>query len=133
LKKCFEEHKPQVFFDPVTGEVGTKVFKAMPNKTTTWTYGFLDKTNYGLQAVDLVFTGKIIRGFWLSHFIELNPMCLQSFTLRTLTGLTTDGNCSEIIINQRFGLKDWEKACEAQKANGTAGKCIFKCQEILND
>jgi len=124
MKAMFETLKPSAFFDPVTGEVGTKIIKALPAHAVTWTYGALDMSPYGLDASTLIFTGKCIRGFWLSHFLQKNPEQAKEFAMKTVGDLSSGD--SAIIIRERFELKDWEKALEASNVDAWKGKVIFK-------
>ncbi|MEM9045948.1 MAG: zinc-binding dehydrogenase [Pseudomonadota bacterium] len=62
--------KPRVFLDAVVDDVSAKIFFGMPNRTRWVIYGLLDPAPSVLdQMGQLVFTGKRIEGFWLSHWI----------------------------------------------------------------
>jgi len=52
LEKIFDEFKPDVFYDSVTGKVGTKVLWAMPSYTTIVIFGRLDSRGYDLDDDD---------------------------------------------------------------------------------
>jgi NADPH:quinone reductase len=72
MTALFAELKPQAFFDAIGGETASEIIDLMPNNTTTYNYGALSLRPIKMSSLDLIFKGKVLRGYWLSADIS-NP------------------------------------------------------------
>merc|ERR1712024_66616 len=65
MRALFKQAQPSIFFDCVSGDLGAKIFGAMPARSTTYVYGALDLKPYDIPAGELLFTDKTLKGFWM--------------------------------------------------------------------
>ena len=63
--------KPRVFLDAVADQISEQVFTAMPNRGRWVIYGKLNADPVSMaQLGQLVFTRKVIEGFWLTPWMQ---------------------------------------------------------------
>lgn len=56
-----------VCFDAISGPIVGKLMAGMPDKSTVFVYGALDHSAVsGIMPQDLIFNGKILKGYWMS-------------------------------------------------------------------
>ena len=123
MAAVFAEHKPQAFFDPVCGEVGSKVIAALPPKSQIYTYGALGGFSYNVGVGDLIFQGKQIRGFWLNVEIA-EPTRAIAVATAMMTNLAAGVYKTEVA--KRFKTSEYAEALDFYKKNMTAGKVLFQ-------
>ena len=124
MRRSFKKHKPGMFFDCVSGDLGTKIFCAMPMHSTTYVYGALDLKPYELPAGELIFKPKILRGFWMSVWVNENPEALPALNKDVMKNVHAgDYN---LTISNRFKPSDFEKAVEYYQANQSKGKVLLQ-------
>lgn len=71
LAKIASEIGATAYFSAIAGEVTSKVLKAMPNGSTAYVYGGLSGANVtNLGVDDLIFKGKVVKGFWLTQLFS---------------------------------------------------------------
>jgi NADPH2:quinone reductase len=123
MAAVFAEHKPQAFFDPVCGEVGSKVVAALPPKSNIYTYGALGGFSYNVAVGDLIFQDKKLQGFWLNHQIA-DPARGAAAAGAMMTHLAAGVYKTEVA--KRFKTSEFAEALEYYKGNMTAGKALFQ-------
>ena len=123
MAAVFAEHKPQAFFDPVCGEVGSKVVAALPPKSNIYTYGALGGFSYNVAVGDLIFQDKKLQGFWLNHQIA-DPARGAAAAGAMMTPLAAGVYKTEVA--KRFKTSEFAEALEYYKGNMTAGKALFQ-------
>ncbi|MEM9100348.1 MAG: zinc-binding dehydrogenase [Pseudomonadota bacterium] len=93
--------KPRVFLDAVVDDISANVFFGMPNRTRWVIYGLLDPAPSVLdQMGQLVFTGKRIEGFWLSHWITSVEEKVRNNAFAT--------------VFRKFGTGEWKTDIRAE-------------------
>jgi len=70
LKELCKKLSPSVFFDAVGGELTGKIAKYMPQKSTVYVYGNLSNKACEISTVNLIFHGKVVKGFYLGSWIQ---------------------------------------------------------------
>jgi NADPH:quinone reductase-like Zn-dependent oxidoreductase len=61
----------KILFDCLGGEFTSKCFNAMPNGSTLYHFGNLEKKPIvNISTADLIFKNKEIKGFWLASWLE---------------------------------------------------------------
>jgi NADPH:quinone reductase-like Zn-dependent oxidoreductase len=124
MRKCFKTHKPAAFFDCVSGDLGTKIFCAMPQYSSTYVYGALDYKPYELPAGELIFRPKILTGFWMSIWVNENPGALPE--LNRLVLENTNAGDYSLTISNRFKPAQFQEAVEYYQANQSKGKVLLQ-------
>jgi len=120
----FKKNQPKIFFDCVSGELGGKVFSAMPRETSTYVYGALDLTPYSLPAGEFLFTDKILRGFWMSTYLSQNPKLVPELNKQVMENL--EGGDYKMTVSKRFKYENWEEAVEYYQNNMSKGKVLLQ-------
>jgi len=123
MAALFAEHKPQAFFDPVCGEVGSKVLAALPPKSTIYNYGALGGLSYNVGVGDLIFADKHIRGFWLNT--EMAVPGRGAAAGAAMMGHLAGGVYKTEVV-KRFKTSEFAEALAYYKGNMTAGKVLFQ-------
>ena len=126
MRTMFKKLKPMFFFDCVSGDLGTKIFSAMPAKSTTYVYGALDLKPYDIPAGELLFTDKSLKGFWMSTFLQENPKLVPKLNEEVLKNLNAGDY--KITISKRFTPEEFEQAVEYYQENQSKGKVLLQTQ-----
>lgn len=126
LERLMEELNPNVFYDAVTGLVGTKVFRAMPTHTTICMYGRLDGRGYDLDDDDMEedeFEGKELRTFSVFDVTNRFPELKDEFYNSICKNLLNGKYKSE--IQAEFKFSQGMEAFALSKTKPTKGKVLF--------
>ena len=129
LKEVIAKVKPSVCFDAVVGDLGGKIFKAMPAYAHHYIYGGLSgKPMPEVTIEDTLFAKKQIRGFWLS---EQYPKMSKERALEDLDYISADimlkeNSCFKQKIVGEYKLEDFGKVLKEYAGVAASGKLIFK-------
>lgn len=129
MRALFKQLKPKIFFDCISGDLGTQVFSAMPAKSTTYVYGALDLKPYEIPAGEMLFTDKTLKGFWMSTYLQENPGLIPKLTQEVVKNLVAGDY--KITVSKRFTHKDFEAAVEYYQANQSRGKVLLQTRPAL--
>lgn len=95
LEAALREHEPQMFIDPVVDSTSSTIFDAMGRDSTWLIYGSLGTTAPSiLNPGKLVFSNKVIRGFWLSPWLANTPPDEKSAVIADVQERFSDGRWS---------------------------------------
>ncbi len=98
--------KPRVFLDAVADQLSEQIFCAMPNKARWICYGMLSSELPKLtQMGQLIFMGKRIEGFWLSHWMMSTPASEQMNVVSEVQARFADGRW-KTDVSERLKLGD---------------------------
>lgn len=121
--ELFKQLNPQVFFDPLSGESGSKLVSLLPNGSTTYNYGALGGRNYTLSVADTIFKGKTVTGYWLSGSLK-DPQLAVKLGQRSFMAMATGLVKTEIA--KTFNHEQYQEAIAFQKENSSVGKVLFQ-------
>jgi NADPH:quinone reductase-like Zn-dependent oxidoreductase len=124
LTKISKEIGATIAFDPVGGEVGSKVIAAMPHGSHLVNYGGMGGGTVTASVKSLIFEEKTVRGGWLSPWAgkmsgEERQRVAQDVFKRLKDELKTE-------VNKAIPLDEFEKAIEHYKENRSTGKTLIK-------
>ncbi len=77
----------RICFDAVAGEITGKVLAAMPKNSTAYVYGALDLKPCQIDAGQLIFAGKSVKGFWLTEELQKRNIVQKLFLMNKVKGL----------------------------------------------
>lgn len=122
LAAAIKEVQPQAFFDPVCGELGSKIVAALPMGATVYGYGALGGFTYTISLGDLAFQNKTIVGFWLNH--ELVKPRIKKAAAAVMANLKA--GVYKTVVTARYNTTEFAKAVEHAGHNATAGKVLLQ-------
>jgi NADPH:quinone reductase-like Zn-dependent oxidoreductase len=126
LPEIFGRLKPALFFDAVGEELGATVMGALPDKSETVVYGWLDTGGVGTVTTpitSLIFRDVRVRGFWLPKYLGSLSLLKTLRIASDIERLFRDGTLSTRVAGTG-GLKDYPAAIDAYVADMSAGKRI---------
>jgi NADPH2:quinone reductase len=125
LKDLAYSHKATIAFDAVGGDLTGIILNAMPRKSVLVLYGGLSGKPIGLiNALDVIFDGKSVRGFNLGDWKE----AIGHEKFLTISEELQDLIISGVISTQiqgTFRLEQVQEALEKYIRNMSAGKILF--------
>ncbi|MEM6932387.1 MAG: alcohol dehydrogenase catalytic domain-containing protein [Pseudomonadota bacterium] len=117
--------KPRVFLDAVVDARSAKIFFGMPNRTRWVIYGLLDSTPSILdQMGQLIFTGKRIEGFWLTHWLASIDTEIRNRAFATVIEKFSSGTWRTDVA-AKIPLSDAPARLPDALGNPNTGKLIF--------
>ncbi|MEM8792277.1 MAG: zinc-binding dehydrogenase [Pseudomonadota bacterium] len=120
-----KQEKPRVFLDAVVDDVSAKIFFGMPNRTRWVIYGLLDpKPSVLDQMGQLVFTGKKIEGFWLTHWLTSVDQKTREAAFSTVFRKFSSGEWQTDVREEIELSKAPEKLAPLLRQSNT-GKLLF--------
>lgn len=122
LAATIAEHKPTGFFDPICGEIGSKIITLMPPNSITYCYGGLGGGKYTMNIGDVLFQQKVLRGFWL------NPeLAKPGVMMKAVTGAIKNMSAGafKTVVQKRFQYSEIAEALKLSASNATAGKVLL--------
>jgi NADPH:quinone reductase-like Zn-dependent oxidoreductase len=125
LKEMAHKSQSCMGFDAVGGDLSGQMINAMPEGSELIVYGGLSgKAICGINALEVIFKGKIIRGFNLGQWKE--DIGLERFqaVADELQELIIQG-AVRTRIQGTFSLDEVQAALEQYIRNMSAGKVIF--------
>ena len=97
--------KPRVFLDAVTDQLSEQIFCAMPNRARWVCYGKLSGEMPKMtQMGQLIFMGKRIEGFWLTHWMMSTPPADQVRVVAEVQARFADGRW-KTDVSERLALR----------------------------
>lgn len=128
LAAAMDKIRPSVCFDAVVGELGGKIFKALPHRAHYYIYGGLSgKPLPEVTVADTLFAKKQVRGFWLSEELPGIP---RDAVLKDLDYICEDikreDSCFKQKIVGEYKLEDYQKVVSECAAVAAEGKLILK-------
>ncbi len=130
LKAAIAEVKPSVCFDAVAGDLGGKIFHALPPYAHLYIYGgFSGKPLPSVGIDDTLYYQKQVRGFWLS---ELFPKISLERIHEDLDYVSQDiqqgkkDSCFRQKIVGEHKLEDFAKVLKEYTGVAASGKLIFR-------
>jgi len=124
MKKVFEELKPTVLLDCVSGKTGSNLLRAMPMHSVLVAYGSLEEDPYDLTAKEIRFSDYKILGMTIMSFFKKYPQFKQVYQDR-IAEYANDGKL-KLVISKKFNQKDYLEAIDYYKKNMSAGKVILQ-------
>ncbi|MCB1177241.1 MAG: zinc-binding dehydrogenase [Leptospiraceae bacterium] len=110
--------------DAVGGDLTSKLFTLLPNKSKILSYGNLSEKNFEIVPGLLIFQDKKIEGFWLTYWLVATPR--EEFLKYTVEVQNLLDECFHSDVNKRFPLEAGIEALEFYGNNMTAGKVLFQ-------
>ncbi len=121
--KISKKTNANFLLDAVGGEIASKLFLLLPNKSKILSYGNLSEKNFEVSPGLLIFQDKKVEGFWLTYWLmKLNREQLLQHSEEVQKLLP---ECFASHVNQKFPLKAGFEALEYYKNHMTAGKVLF--------
>ena len=124
LKKLCTELDCRCCFDAVAGELTGRIIAAMPSSSTVYVYGALSLKPCEINATDLIFRKKVVRGFWLRDYLDKKGFFGKAKMLYGLRSLIK-GNL-KTIIQKEFNLEEAQEAIDYYKKHMSEGKVLIR-------
>jgi len=129
LKKAAFDLNALSAFECVGKDMTSTILKAMPEKSTVYTYGNLEmKDIEGLPTSEFIFKEKTLTGFWLNTWMkEMKPDDLSKWTEFLISDLESGSDMFETPTRvELFTLPDVDKAMGIYTKDMSAGKVIIR-------
>ena len=124
MKQMFEELKPTVFLDNLSGKAGSDILRTMPPHSTLVAYGTLANKPYDLTAKEIrVFDYKIV-GVTMMTYFKKYPELKHIYNKRIAQD-ASDGNLT-VSISKKFKHENFKEAIDYYKQNTSQGKVILQ-------
>lgn len=121
--KC-DQYKPQAYFDPIASKMASEIITLLPNKSTIYNYGALAGMNIDMSVPDLIFHGKVLKGWWINTALE-DPETASHLFKKTFENLAS--RAFQTKIAAKFDHSNFEKALKAAtESKATNGKILFQ-------
>lgn len=126
MKKLSHELHADYCFEAIGGEMTGKIIKNMPKKSIVELYGVLalEPTLSKIEAGDLLFNHKTVRGFLLPNWLEDKSLLGKLGIIRRLGKMLKQELQSH--VSQEFGLEQFKEAIETYMSSMTKGKVLIK-------
>ena len=124
MKKMFEELKPTVCLDCVSGKIGSDILRNMAPYSTLIGYGSLIDEPYDLTAKELLANVYTMVGMSLMTYFNEHPEKRPVYNKR-ISQDAIDGKL-KTVISKKFKQKDFREAIEYYKQNMSDGKVILQ-------
>ena len=129
LKNAIAEHQPTALFDPISGDLPSKILEAMPNKSTLYNYGALDAKPLRISPLALIMAQKTITGFWLGPWMAtLTPDETKTTFGHVVGDLATGGKIFGTKVVKEYPLSGFGEAVAECGKVASQGKIIIKPQ-----
>lgn len=123
LKKLCIELNCRCCFEAVTGELTGKILSAMPISSTVYVYGALSLKPCEINANDLIFKKKAVKGFWLKDHLEKKGFFGKVQMMYGLRSLIKDSLKTE--IKKEYCLEEAQEAINYYKQHMSEGKVLI--------
>ncbi|MEM1283563.1 MAG: zinc-binding dehydrogenase [Chlamydiota bacterium] len=125
LKRVAKELRATVIFEAVAGSLTGTVLSAMPIGSEALVYGALSEQHCsGISPLDLIFKKKIVRGFWLTQWLEsTNFFRIYGHSQVIQTMMKEDQFRTKIRL--QVGFSEWKEALIDYHKEMTSGKVIL--------
>jgi NADPH:quinone reductase-like Zn-dependent oxidoreductase len=121
--KISKKTNANFLLDAVGGEIASKLFLLLPNKSKILSYGNLSEKNFEVSPGLLIFQDKKIEGFWLTYWLmKMNREELLRHSEEVQKLLP---ECFVSTVNKKFPIQAGFEALEYYKNHMTAGKVLF--------
>lgn len=120
ISECFAKLKPNVFFDCVSGELGTRILRKMGQGASLIAYGSLVDEPYGFTSKEIRFSEMSIEGFALGHYALKNLEKKDAFGVQAMEHLAN--GVLSLHISKKFALENYLEAFAYYKENQSLGK-----------
>lgn len=124
LKELCVELDCRCCFEAVTGDLTGKILSAMPNSSTVYVYGALSLKPCEINASDLIFRKKTVKGFWLRDHLEKKGFFGKAKMIYGLRSLIK-GNL-KTVIQKEYSLEEAQDAINYYKQHMSEGKVLIR-------
>ncbi|KAM3128157.1 hypothetical protein pb186bvf_019756 [Paramecium bursaria] len=126
LKNLSEQLKAKILFDPVGGDKIGELLTLLPIGSTAYLFGVLSgQQKVSILSTEILRQKKVIRGFTLYDFIELNPTLFHD--------LNFHAKLNKLIRNElrtqyqrEYGFDQFQEALEFSQKNASNGKVLVR-------
>ncbi|OQR87891.1 zinc-binding dehydrogenase family protein [Achlya hypogyna] len=124
LQKLATELEATIGFDAVAGATSGAILSAMPPKSELFVYGALSgEAASGVSALDLIFQGKSLNGFWIEQYLANRGAGVAEMTAKVANGLLTTFKTN---VRVSYPLEEAAAALLDYAGNMSNDKVIFK-------
>lgn len=124
LKELAHRLNAIVLFDAVCGKLSQKLLDAAPNGSKLFIYGRLSPDACEINPGDLIFNGKEIQGFWLSHWLKNKNLIQIIKNTRKIQSLLNNELATNIY--KKFKPEEITQAIKTYESNMSAGKILIQ-------
>lgn len=104
--------------------MASEIITMLPNKSTIYNYGALGGMSIDMTVPDMIFHGKVLRGYWINTALG-DPETADHLFKKTFENLATRAFKTKIAA--KFPHSDFEKALKAStESKATNGKILFQ-------
>lgn len=111
--------------DCVGGEMGTQLFESLGPNATLIVYGSLSGEPIRIDARRMISAGRVVRGFWLGHWMRSRGKLAAVPLFTRLIGLIRDGTLAS-EPGPVFPLERISEAVVAAESVGRRGKVLLR-------
>ena len=126
LKTLSKKLNATICFDAVSGQTTARVLKNMPNNSTVYVYGALSMEGVYIDAPELIFRGKTVKGLLLPNYLKNKSLIGQAMMVYGVRSLLKTQLKTNII--KEITLEEINEGLEFYQKNMTAGKVIIRQQ-----
>lgn len=124
LRDVCHQRDARLAFDPVAGEMTTRLLRALPPRGKVTVFGALSFQAAQVPPDQLIFESKSVGGFWLGPFIAGKNLVQTMLMWRRAQKLI--GTDLKSDIRASFPLEDAPKAVEEYVSQMTGGKLLLR-------
>ena len=114
----------QYAIDPVGGETGSQVFKALGDDSHMLVYGLLSDQNIQFDPRSMIAGKRVIEGFWLGHWMMSRSKVKSLLLFREIFRLIRDGTLAS-DRGQTMPIEAITDAVRAAEVVGRQGKVLL--------
>lgn len=128
LRKVSAEHKANIFFDCVGGDMTGKMFSALPDGAILYHYGNLEfKRIGGIDSSEFLFKKKEMKGWWMTHWVRsITPEELKKWKDYIIEDFKSKSPIFFTAYSKIYPLDQVQQAIEYYTQNMSEGKVIIK-------
>jgi NADPH2:quinone reductase len=126
LSELSRNLKATICFDAVGGDIVSKIFYALPDDSVVYNYGNLEFKNLsGFTTIDLIFSNKTLKGFWLKNWMSSITNEEKAFWWGYVRNELVNGDLFATTISKKFSLYDIKEALVYYQKNSGDGKVVL--------
>eukprot|EP01137_Pigoraptor_chileana_P022982 Opistho-2@88565 len=130
LSECLSAKNCTLGYDAIAGESAGTILSLMPPKSTLKVYGGLSGANVSNVGIhDLIFSGKVLTGWYLPAYLETKSMFGQYQLIRRLSAAL--GSSLSTSVRASFEVEKTAEAVADYVANMSGGKVLIKPNQPL--
>ena len=114
----------ELILDAVAGESVAQLASLLKIDGQIISYSTRGRQPLSIPAVDLIFRGLSVHGYWVNRWLQSTPRDTVAQTYRELAGLVADGTLSA-PVEATYEIADYREAIAHAARSDRSGKVLF--------